>query len=199
MEVFWQNEGIRFHSDDAWGDAFFIYTNQKKGQVQFLVNTCKYQQSQERKRDSNKQKSKKERKKESKKERKTSRIRRSEKLEHSTLQHAATRCNSLQLAVTHCNSPQLTATHCNSLQLTETHARTRTGLEGLIFEICLGGRHGIHCNTLQRTATHCDTLQHTATHNTTLQHTAPLCNTLQHTAKPFHTHYLAVELLDMVH
>jgi len=34
------------------------------------------------------------------------------------------------------------------------------------------GAHGLHCNTLQHTATNCNKLQQTATHCQTLQHTA---------------------------
>jgi len=58
---------------------------------------------------------------------------------------------------------------------------------------------GIHCNTLQHTATHCNTLQHTATHCITLYPRWTTClihtnkdytgihwNTLQHTVAHLH-------------
>ena len=60
----------------------------------------------------------------------------------STLQHAATHCNTPIVAAA---SPTYTAAHCEAT---------------------------IHCNTLQHTASQCITMHHTASHCITTQHTA---------------------------
>jgi len=78
-------------------------------------------------------------------------------LQHTDLQHAATRRNILQQSAEAVNSALDPQRHAG-VQHTATHCNTLTYI------------------TLQHTATHCNTLQHTDLH-----HTATHCNTLQRT------------------
>jgi len=79
----------------------------------------------------------------------------------SSLQHAATRCNTLQHAATRCNTLQHTAKH---------YFLSHLLAPGNPFCVHLYQRHSRCCNTLQHTTTYCNTLRHTATHCNSLHH-----------------------------
>ena len=95
-------------------------------------------------------------------------------LHYNTLQYTATHCNTLlhaySLGSAHqrlqVRFAQNTATHYSTLQHSETHCNTPVALERRNDFL----RCGLHCYTLQYTATLCGTLQHSA------QHTAKHCN-----------------------
>jgi len=110
----------------------------------------------------------------------------------SSLQHAATHCNTLQNTATHCSTLQHAATHCNS----RSCCHGVTTIYTQVSVMMSSSSTATHCNTLPHTATHCNTLQHTATH----------CNTLQHTATHYNTRsfchgvpkmYMSEMMLDM--
>jgi len=86
--------------------------------------------------------------------------------QHTSVQHAATHCNTLQHAAAYCEALQHTAPYCSTLQHTA---------------ICGGWRCAdvSAIPATQVSVTHFNTLKHTAT---TLQLTVTRCNTLLYTA-----------------
>jgi len=87
----------------------------------------------------------------------------------------------------HCSTLQQAATRCNTLQHTATHQ-----IIGEALEIRKHHDHtATHGNTLQHITTRCNT--HTATRCNNLQHTTTHCNTLQHAA----THQIIGEALQI--